>query len=80
VIGGEAGRLSRKGSTVRWAVAFARIVTEVFVGRMQGDDTSYLTQELDWRPFLPTIDPARWARISAWWISCASPGGLAEVS
>lgn len=37
----------------------ARIVTEVFIGLLQGDDKSYLMQEPDWRPFLPTIDAAR---------------------
>ena len=36
-----------------------RIVTEVFVGLLQGDNASYLSQEPDWEPFLPTIDPAR---------------------
>jgi hypothetical protein len=35
----------------------ARIVTEVFVGLMEGDDKSFLTQEPDWKPFLPTVDP-----------------------
>jgi len=34
----------------------ARIVAEVFIGLMQGDDKSFLTQEPDWRPFLPTVD------------------------
>lgn len=34
----------------------ARIVAEVFVGLIQGDSKSYLTQEPDWRPFLPTVD------------------------
>jgi hypothetical protein len=34
----------------------ARIVTEVFLGLMQGDDKSFLTEEPDWRPFLPTVD------------------------
>jgi hypothetical protein len=34
----------------------ARIVAEVFVGLMQGDDKSFLTQEPDWRPVLPTVD------------------------
>ena len=36
----------------------ARIVTEVFIGLMQGDDESFLTQEPDWKPFLPTVDPS----------------------
>jgi hypothetical protein len=31
-------------------------VAEVFLGLMQGDDNSFLTQEPDWRPFLPTVD------------------------
>ncbi|MBN9561611.1 MAG: peroxidase [Alphaproteobacteria bacterium] len=52
----EAG-LTQKGE--RLGPVGARIVTEVFVGLMEGDDTSYLTQEPDWRPFLPTVDPAR---------------------
>jgi hypothetical protein len=34
----------------------ARIVAEVFTGLMQGDEKSFLTQEPDWRPFLPTVD------------------------
>ena len=34
----------------------ARIVTEVFIGLMQGDDKSFLTQEPDWKPFLPTVN------------------------
>ena len=33
-----------------------RIVAEVFIGLMQGDDKSFLTLEPDWRPFLPTVD------------------------
>lgn len=36
----------------------ARIVTEVFIGLLQGDRMSYLAQEPDWEPFLPTIDPS----------------------
>jgi len=37
----------------------ARIVTEVLVGLLEGDRTSYLTQDPDWEPFLPTVDPSR---------------------
>lgn len=37
----------------------ARIVAEVFIGLLQGDRSSYLSQDPDWEPFLPTIDPAR---------------------
>lgn len=36
-----------------------RIVAEVLIGLLQGDRTSYLAQDPDWQPFLPTIDPAR---------------------
>ena len=36
----------------------ARIVTEVFIGLMQGDDKSFLTQEPDWKPFLPNVNPS----------------------
>lgn len=36
-----------------------RIVAEVFIGLLEGDKNSYFTQEPDWRPFLPTIDPGR---------------------
>ena len=36
-----------------------RIVTEVFIGLLQGDRSSYLSQDPDWQPSLPTIDPAR---------------------
>jgi hypothetical protein len=37
----------------------ARIVTEVFIGLLQGDRASYLSQDPDWEPSLPTIDPSR---------------------
>ncbi|KHL26877.1 peroxidase [Croceibacterium mercuriale] len=37
----------------------ARIVAEVFIGLLQGDRSSYLSQDPDWQPFLPTIDPVR---------------------
>lgn len=40
----------------RLGPAGARIVAEVFIGLMQGDNKSFLTQEPDWRPFLPTVD------------------------
>lgn len=33
-----------------------RIVTEVFIGLIEGDRTSYLSQDPDWEPFLPAID------------------------
>lgn len=36
-----------------------RIVAEVFIGLLQGDRLSYLSQDPEWEPFLPTIDPAR---------------------
>jgi hypothetical protein len=36
-----------------------RIVAEVFLGLIQGDGESYLSQDPDWQPSLPTIDPAR---------------------
>ena len=36
-----------------------RIVAEVMLGLLEGDPASYLAQDADWRPFLPTIDPAR---------------------
>ena len=36
-----------------------RIVAEVFIGLLQGDRSSYLSQDPDWEPFLPTIDPAK---------------------
>jgi hypothetical protein len=36
-----------------------RIVTEVFTGLLQGDRTSYLSQDPDWEPFLPTVDPSK---------------------
>ncbi|MEH3120933.1 MAG: heme peroxidase family protein [Sphingomonas phyllosphaerae] len=35
----------------------ARIVAEVFIGLLQGDRSSYLSQDPEWQPFLPTIDP-----------------------
>jgi hypothetical protein len=34
----------------------ANIVAEVFIGLLEGDNKSYLSQEPDWKPFLPTID------------------------
>ena len=37
----------------------ARIVTEVFIGLLQGDGLSYLSQQPNWKPFLPTLDPNR---------------------
>ncbi|RYG03032.1 MAG: peroxidase, partial [Caulobacteraceae bacterium] len=36
-----------------------RIVTEVFLGLIEGDRSSYLAQEPEWQPSLPTIDPSR---------------------
>jgi hypothetical protein len=36
-----------------------RIVAEVFIGLMQGDKGSYLSQDPEWQPFLPTIDPSK---------------------
>jgi len=35
----------------------ARIVAEVFIGLLQGDRSSFLSQDPDWEPFLPTLDP-----------------------
>ncbi|MBV9790270.1 MAG: peroxidase, partial [Chloroflexi bacterium] len=40
----------------------ARIVAEVFVGLIEGDGQSYLTQEPDWRPFLPTVNASATGR------------------
>jgi hypothetical protein len=40
----------------------ARIVAEVLIGLLQGDHTSYLVQDPDWRPTLPTIEPSRMGR------------------
>ena len=37
----------------------ARIVTEVFIGLLEGDGLSYLSQQPNWKPFLPTLDPNR---------------------
>jgi len=39
-----------------------RIVAEVLIGLLQGDHTSYLVQDPDWRPSLPTVDPSRMGR------------------
>ncbi|MEO6801689.1 MAG: heme peroxidase family protein [Granulicella sp.] len=49
----EAG-LMQNGETL--GPVAARIVTEVMIGVMEGDKLSYLNQEPDWRPFLPTVD------------------------
>jgi hypothetical protein len=35
-----------------------RIVAEVILGLIEGDRSSYLSQEPEWQPFLPTINPA----------------------
>lgn len=35
-----------------------RIIAEVMIGLIAGDRSSYLSQDPDWEPFLPTIDPA----------------------
>jgi Animal haem peroxidase len=40
----------------RLGPAGARIVAEVFIGLMQGDDESFLAQQPDWKPFLPRVD------------------------
>lgn len=37
----------------------ARIVTEVFLGLLEGDKGSYLAQNPEWQPFLPTVDPSK---------------------
>ena len=37
----------------------ARIVTEVFLGLLQGDKGSYLSQDPEWQPFLPTVDASK---------------------
>lgn len=37
----------------------ARIVAEVMLGLLDGDRSSFLSQDPDWEPFLPTTDPAR---------------------
>ena len=34
-----------------------RIVTEVLIGLLQGDKQSYLAQDPDWTPVLPTVEP-----------------------
>ena len=36
-----------------------RIVAEVFLGLIQGDRASFLSQDPDWQPFLPTIDTSK---------------------
>jgi hypothetical protein len=47
-----------QASGERLGAVGGRIVTEVFVGVLEGDRTSYLSQDPEWEPFLPTIDPA----------------------
>lgn len=34
----------------------ARIVTEVFIGLLEGDRSSFLSQDREWKPFLPTLN------------------------
>lgn len=36
-----------------------RIVAEVILGLIQGDKQSYLSQDPDWTPMLPTIDAGK---------------------
>ena len=36
-----------------------RIVAEVFIGLLEGDENSYFAQEPDWQPFLPTVNSGR---------------------
>ncbi len=48
-----------QASGERLGAVGGRIVTEVFVGVLEGDRTSYLSQDPEWEPFLPTIDPAK---------------------
>ena len=37
----------------------ARIVTEAFLGLLQGDKGSYLSKDPEWQPFLPTVDASK---------------------
>lgn len=37
----------------------ARIVAEVLLGLIEGDQSSYLSQDPDWQPSLPCIDASR---------------------
>ena len=37
----------------------ARIVTEVFVGLLEGDNTSFLSQNPFWKPMLPCCEAYR---------------------
>ena len=37
----------------------ARLVAEVFIGLLQGDRGSYLSQDPEWQPFLPTVDSSK---------------------
>ena len=37
----------------------ARIVAEVFIGLLQGDKASYLSQDPEWQPFLPAVDTSK---------------------
>ena len=47
-----------EASGERLGLVGGRIVSEVILGLIEGDRTSYLSQEPDWQPFLPTINPA----------------------
>ena len=40
----------------------ARIVTEVFVGLLEGDNTSFLSQNPFWKPTLPCWEPYRYKK------------------
>ena len=51
----EAAKL---GAGERLGPVGGRIVAEVFIGLIEGDRSSYLAQDPDWEPTLPTVDPA----------------------
>ena len=49
--------LAEKGE--RLGPVGGRIVAEVFIGLLEGDRSSYLSQDPDWQPFLPALESSR---------------------
>ncbi|GAB3337116.1 heme peroxidase family protein [Larkinella ripae] len=47
---------------VKLGAVGARIVTEVFVGLLEGDNTSFLSQNPFWKPSLPCWEPYRYGK------------------
>jgi hypothetical protein len=56
------GKVQRRAFRFRWRAAGScrrAYRGGGVIGLLQGDRSSYLSQDPDWQPFLPTIDPVR---------------------